>query len=102
MAVSRNNFCGCLFWLKAWFALSVALAGLGYFGYEVYRRRDKRLKELYEASVVWEGFDIQRGSAGGLAKLEPPGGVYFGLSLNWGSNDNPQKLRSRFGKLPAI
>ena len=91
-----------MFWLKAWFALSIALAGLGYFGYEVYRRRDNRLKELYEISVILDGYDIQRGDKGGLAKLEPPDGVYFGLSLNWGANDNPQNLKTRFGKLPAI
>ena len=131
-ASSNNSIFNFFFWLKAWFALSLAFAGVGYGGFKVYDLREKAIKEQKRQSVIQAdpdtglpGIDDSNPNGGfnakasvsanarfaqsmapkivsTLAKLEPPSGIVYS---GFGINwlkTTPSKLATQMGKAPAI
>ena len=115
---NNNTCCIALFWLKAWFALSISFAGLGYFGYKVYDLRKMALKAQQQQVVVIEedvllddtlerlnkplealvptpiAIDVATCGATG-ARLEPPAGkTFLGFHLDW-NKDTPLGIGNR-------
>nr|KAJ3422319.1 hypothetical protein HK105_000226 [Polyrhizophydium stewartii] len=103
--MANRALCGCLFWTKALIALLIALGGLGYQAYLIYK--------LYSPSATLPSIDIPNpGSSSstacyydkslGKARLEPPAGTFImGFSLDW-SVDLPTRLGDRINKRPAL
>ena len=131
-ASSNNSIFNFFFWLKAWFALSLAFAGLGYGGYKVYDLREQAIKKQKQQSVVQPdptipGVEVDNTNPNGgfnakssvtanarfaqsmapkivstLAKLEPPTGIVYS---GFGINwlkKTPSQLASQFGKAPVV
>ncbi len=124
---SRNQLCMTLFWIKATFALAIALGGLAGLSYKVYDKCDKAAAAAREAAAAAAasskpaetiGDDLDQDTIGALVKsiefvpgqcnnkgsyfVPPAGKAYLGYHLDW-RVDNPIDITKRLGKRsPAI
>lgn len=120
-ASTRNSICGALFWIKAFFALTIAFGGLGYFSFRVYDARNQALQPSPEDDLeqpildteskkltgwqplVPKPIPINPGqciASGVLGRLEPPAGkIYHGFHLDW-NKDTPIDITNRLKSQP--
>ncbi|KAJ3081252.1 hypothetical protein HK102_002476 [Quaeritorhiza haematococci] len=96
---TRRTFCGILFWTKAFLALIISWAIMGYMSWRIYVLRSeapfRRVINLNDTEC--------RADRGGFARLDVTDteGVMMGFHLDW-ARDIPVQLESRFGRRPAI
>ncbi|KAJ1534117.1 hypothetical protein HK096_004292 [Nowakowskiella sp. JEL0078] len=89
-----RNLLGFLFWLKALFALSLALSILAFFSYRIVVLRKAALVGKIDFGSDLPGSSGSQGNANvapsrcykndtNLARIEPPNSILFGFHLNW-------------------
>ncbi|KAH6579957.1 hypothetical protein BASA61_009945 [Batrachochytrium salamandrivorans] len=102
---TTRQCCGFIFAIKVLVAFLIAVGGIGYQAYIVYRLYGPGLVLPPVSFPPPTSVDASRcyhNAANGKSRLEPPPGIFWlGFSLNWNS-EVPSAFNSKLGLKPAI
>ena len=101
----KNSHWQTLFWIKASFALAIALSVLAYYIYLVVDMRADaiELQEFtYSADPPSSNPALNAFTPGGLSRLEPPNGkLLFGTAMD-SDSQKPGTFKKSFGQSAAV
>ncbi|TPX37522.1 mannan endo-1,4-beta-mannosidase [Synchytrium microbalum] len=98
---SNKGLCNVLFWIKAFIALTLSMAGMAFLAYLVYAKRVSATAPKIVIDPTSAACSATNRT--GLGRLEPPAGkIMWGFAVDW-AVDTPQNISTRMAGLkPAV